>query len=698
MDGVALDSLQESAYQPSARAASTTETRQQLLQLLPFISEKLDAQTSNPSSNGLSGEQRSLDAPDPGGTLKEQPRVVASSWSMTSNTLKGHHDVNNISMPGQCMVLSSESNSLLAPATVPPIQQRNRNSLDLSTIGHQHHAHASAPTNSAVHSQPRPASISALQHYINGSSITGPINDMQHLPPRTETPLGYTVHVSNASLDPSPSRLLHAAPDIPTSRVPPHHFVGPPSISSMSCPSNAQPLPESVGHSLHRLHLQSSPAPAHQFLPPPSSCASASMPQPVSAAHRWPPYPERFPHGTLPPVHPYHQSAPEHAASAYAPSANKLVDAHLQAYVSHPPAVSVALPLPADVPGLSSAASSAEMHLARLTVKSLPDPAGPVAPLNWQQYPVPVSAPASALPPQSMLPHKPPDWCVVTGLMLAPGHVRPPDQGGAGSVTTMLVWPPGIRSALASGQLCLTLDPTEVECRGSTCLPSLMFCCPASDERAAMTTVKGVYRRDMFHGRADLAEQWRTPHAWETDTGEVTLQEMSGMRLVLSRHGFSLLPSAVSATFLCMQSLIMVLGSPDIASRSASLNRLAYGDPAFSSIEDTPGCHLLWEVARSATSVGAHLQTLPRDGRGSNSRKAPMADTSRGGWLQRLNHEKQKQDLTVEWHDRQLSDLTWISTLLVNGGPVNSSDPCVKKQDARDGAAQAYLSTRGVCE
>lgn len=77
---------------------------------------------------------------------------------------------------------------------------------------------------------------------------------------------------------------------------------------------------------------------------------------------------------------------------------------------------------------------------------------------------------------------------------------------------------------------------------------------------------------------------------------------------------------------------------------------------------------------------------------------APMADTSRGGWLQRLNHEKQKQDLTIEWHDRQLSDLTWISTLLVNGGPVNSSDPCVKKQDARDGAARAYLTANGTCE
>lgn len=76
----------------------------------------------------------------------------------------------------------------------------------------------------------------------------------------------------------------------------------------------------------------------------------------------------------------------------------------------------------------------------------------------------------------------------------------------------------------------------------------------------------------------------------------------------------------------------------------------------------------------------------------------PLVDTSRGGWLQRLNHEKQKQDLSVEWHDRQLSDLTWISTLLVNGAPVNSSDPCVKKQDARDSAARSYLVSVGACE
>lgn len=73
-------------------------------------------------------------------------------------------------------------------------------------------------------------------------------------------------------------------------------------------------------------------------------------------------------------------------------------------------------------------------------------------------------------------------------------------------------------------------------------------------------------------------------------------------------------------------------------------------------------------------------------------------DASRGGWLQRLNHEKQKQDLSIEWHDRQLSDLTWISTLLVNRAPVNSSEPCVKKQDARDGAARSYLTSIGVCE
>lgn len=41
MEGVALRSSPESVYQPSARAASTAETRQQLLQLLPFISGEL---------------------------------------------------------------------------------------------------------------------------------------------------------------------------------------------------------------------------------------------------------------------------------------------------------------------------------------------------------------------------------------------------------------------------------------------------------------------------------------------------------------------------------------------------------------------------------------------------------------------------------------------------------------------------------
>lgn len=68
----------------------------------------------------------------------------------------------------------------------------------------------------------------------------------------------------------------------------------------------------------------------------------------------------------------------------------------------------------------------------------------------------------------------------------------------------------------------------------------------------------------------------------------------------------------------------------------------------------------------------------------------------RGGWLQRLNHEKQKLALMIDWHDRQQPDLTWVSTLLINGKPVNVSEACVKKQDARDCAARAYLISIGI--
>jgi hypothetical protein len=73
-----------------------------------------------------------------------------------------------------------------------------------------------------------------------------------------------------------------------------------------------------------------------------------------------------------------------------------------------------------------------------------------------------------------------------------------------------------------------------------------------------------------------------------------------------------------------------------------------------------------------------------------------VSEPLRGGWLQRLNHEKQKLALTIDWHDRQQRDLAWVSTLLVNGKPVNVSDPCVKKQDARDSAARMYLLSIGI--
>lgn len=302
------------------------------------------------------------------------------------------------------------------------------------------------------------------------------------------------MHVSG-SLELSTAQLSHAPSDAAKTHAPPHHYVNMP-MSSVSCPSNDHPHQQRVlqprQSSLHRLQLQPN-HPVHQFLPPPSSSRPTGPAQSLPSTRLWSAYPEHFPSGSLSQVHEYHQSAPEHlnVTKAFPPKGNKGIDAQLQAYVSRPAAVN-GLPHQGELPALSAAAASSEMHLARLTLDSLPDPVDAAAAHSWQQYPVPVHAQTSVMPPHSMSPQKSPDWCVVTGLMLAPGHARAPENVGVVSVTTMLLWPPGIRSALQSGQLCLTLDAKHLECRGSACLPSLMFCCPHADMDTAMATVKGV--------------------------------------------------------------------------------------------------------------------------------------------------------------------------------------------------------------
>jgi hypothetical protein len=68
---------------------------------------------------------------------------------------------------------------------------------------------------------------------------------------------------------------------------------------------------------------------------------------------------------------------------------------------------------------------------------------------------------------------------------------------------------------------------------------------------------------------------------------------------------------------------------------------------------------------------------------------------SRGGWLQRLNHHKQKFDVNIDWVDWQAADLTWCTQLLVNGAVAVQSIGCPKKQDARDTAARLYLMQHG---
>lgn len=397
---------------------------------------------------------------------------------MTSNILQGH-DVNALSLPGPCLALSSEAN------TQAPLHQHTGQPLDLSRINSQpQHAHCSAPVNSASH--PRSASISALQQYINAAHLGTPIDDGQHLPARTDAALEHGV--LGGCFDLSASQLHHAPSDVLKSGPQAIHQMNLP--SSVSCSSNAmrhpQALPPQSQHAaLQPLQLQTHHA-VHQFLPLPSTSGVASRAHTLPAAAVWPPYSESFSSGTVN-AYTYHQSAPEHiSAAALMPmQAPNAIDSHLHAYMSHPkPGPGV--PQPGDSSGLGSAP---EMHLARLSLGMLPESADAAG--HHPGYPLPVPSQASGTPSQSAPPNKSPDWCVVTGLMLAPGHSRAPEPSSVVSVTTMLLWPPGIRSALQAGQLCLTLDPTELECRGSSFLPSLVFTCPHSDEATVMATLKG---------------------------------------------------------------------------------------------------------------------------------------------------------------------------------------------------------------
>eukprot|EP01025_Chloroclados_australasicus_P006461 TRINITY_DN12084_c0_g2_i2.p5 TRINITY_DN12084_c0_g2~~TRINITY_DN12084_c0_g2_i2.p5 ORF type:complete len:128 (-),score=14.60 TRINITY_DN12084_c0_g2_i2:1317-1676(-) len=64
---------------------------------------------------------------------------------------------------------------------------------------------------------------------------------------------------------------------------------------------------------------------------------------------------------------------------------------------------------------------------------------------------------------------------------------------------------------------------------------------------------------------------------------------------------------------------------------------------------------------------------------------------SRGEWLQRLNHFKQKMGVKTDWLDWQNANLEWCTQLLINGDVAVRTTGCSKKQDARDAAARAFL-------
>lgn len=312
-----------------------------------------------------------------------------------------------------------------------------------------------------------------------------PLDEMQHLRPCADRSLEHAVPASGFDLS------HHAPADmLKGSRQVMHPMNQASLTSSASCPDNSQrlPTPASQPHqaALQLLQLQSH-HPVHQFLPPPSTAGGATRQHTLPPAVVWPSYPDTFSSASIAAPHKYHQSAPEHLSVAPVPvQAPNHMESHLHAYMSRP-APGPGMPQPADLPGFSSGNAASEMHLARLSLSAPLDPPGRHP---GHLYPLPMPNSAAAVQ-QAAPPHKAPDWCVVTGLMLAPGHVQTPEPSGVVSVTSMLLWPPGIQAALKAGQLCLTMDPTELECRGNTFLPGLMFCCPHTDESTTMAPLKG---------------------------------------------------------------------------------------------------------------------------------------------------------------------------------------------------------------
>jgi hypothetical protein len=94
------------------------------------------------------------------------------------------------------------------------------------------------------------------------------------------------------------------------------------------------------------------------------------------------------------------------------------------------------------------------------------------------------------------------------------------------------------------------LDPTALSSPACT-LPALL---PAVTRRGAeMRCPAGLTYRDMYLGRADLGDRWRMPIEWQTDTAELPLQCLNGVRLVLSHRGFNLLANQSEPHFLCLQ-------------------------------------------------------------------------------------------------------------------------------------------------
>lgn len=454
-----------------------------------LIAEQSD--TFDASGGCQESEKRVGDAPD-AAPVHDKPRRVASSWSMTSNTLHGPEA--GALAGGRCGALSSDTNSHVG-LTPGPIHAGQP--LDLSNInGQPHHAHCSAPVNATnCQDLDHPASMPALQKYINAAGVI-PLDETQPLPPSADRLLQHSVPPSGFDFS------HHVSADMLKSRHQVMPSMNQASVSaSMSCPdtSRRMSMPASQPHqaALQLLQLQSRDR-IHQFLPP-SSTAGASVrpsqpPAPLAAAV-WPSQPDTFSSASITAAHTYHHSAPEHLNTAPGPvQAPNNMEPHLHAYISRP-APGPGMPQPRDLPAFNSAAaaSASEMHLARLSLSAPLDHVDSTGRHPGQLYPL-VLPTSTAAVQQAAPPNKPPDWCVVTGLKVTPGHVQPPESSGVVSVTSMLLWPLGIRAALQAGHLCLTMDPTELECRGNTFLPGLMFCCPHANEATTMAPLKGPLR------------------------------------------------------------------------------------------------------------------------------------------------------------------------------------------------------------